>query len=574
MSAHVESEMRVIDLSLLRSAEALGAIGEQALKNTQRARQVLAMSASDSDASFWIHFVDARGVGVAASNGSPVAGVSYADREYFRAQLASNGAGLYVGQPQFGRVSRRRLFFLSRSVFSPDREFLGVVVASVDAAAIASVFGSALFQPTLSITLLHASGKIVARVPLFERSFATSLFNADFYQHWKAASNGNYEARSPIDGQERIFSYQKVGDTGLVVIVGIAVDSWRRAIPRDGAIAAGALGIVVLALVLSGRFALRNILRLEQSHAEQQRLNAELRTARDDRARGEKRARMIADTLPALVSYVDANERYVFHNSLYRTLLGSAADQMDGRSMRDVLGAGVHASIAPEVRAALGGARVSFERTVTVGSSQRCFKFEYTPDIDESGKTLGFYTMGIDITEMKDVQHRLSAFARVDSLTGLPNRAQLYERLGEALARSRRRASRIACLFLDIDHFKSINDSLGHAGGDEALREFGRRLQSAVRETDLVARLAGDEFVIVLEGGEQPGCARAVADKIIEAMRAPFLIAGAPRAVSTSVGVSVSSSEDDPDAILRRADEALYMAKRAGRGGYATDCRE
>jgi diguanylate cyclase (GGDEF)-like protein len=180
--------------------------------------------------------------------------------------------------------------------------------------------------------------------------------------------------------------------------------------------------------------------------------------------------------------------------------------------------------------------------------------------------------MAIDITEMKDIQHRLSAFARVDSLTGLPNRAQLYERLGEAFARSRRGSAPTACLFLDIDYFKSINDSLGHAGGDEALREFGRRLQSAVRETDLVARLAGDEFVIVLEGGEQPACADAVANKIIEAMREPFFIAGAPRAVSTSVGVAVSCGEDDDaDAILQRADEALYMAKRAGRGGFVTD---
>ncbi|WP_081934144.1 GGDEF domain-containing protein [Massilia sp. 9096] len=181
--------------------------------------------------------------------------------------------------------------------------------------------------------------------------------------------------------------------------------------------------------------------------------------------------------------------------------------------------------------------------------------------------------MGIDITEMKDVQHRLSAFARVDSLTGLPNRAQLYERLGEALARSRRGASATACLFLDIDHFKSINDSLGHASGDEALREFGRRLQSSVRETDLVGRLAGDEFVIVLEGGEQPACAQAVAQKIIEAMRAPFFIAGAPLHASTSIGIAVSSGEDDDaDGILRRADEALYAAKRAGRGGFATGC--
>lgn len=574
MSAHVDSQARVFDLSLIRSAEAIGAIGRQALNRPDRCREILTLSASASDSSFWIHFVDARGMGVAASNGAAVAGVSYADRQYFTAHSRQADDGLYVGGPEIGRVSGRRLFFLSRGVFSPEREFLGVVVASVDAAAIASVFSSALFQPALSITLLHVSGKIVARAPLFERSFATNPSNADLYRHLKAAPSGSFERKSPIDGQKRVFSYQKVGNTDLVVVIGIAVDSWKRAMPWDVAVALGALAVLALSLVFSGRFALRSFLRLEQSHEDQSRLNAQLRAARDENARGEKRARMIADTLPALVSYIDANERYVFHNSFYRTLFGPSAERLDGSSMRDVLGDEVYASIAAEVRAALGGARVSFERSIPVGSSWRWFKFEYTPDVDETGATLGFYTMGIDITDMKEVQHHLRAFARVDSLTGLPNRAQLYDRLTEALARSKRGQSATACLFLDIDHFKSINDSLGHAGGDEALREFGRRLESAVRETDLVARLAGDEFVIVLEGGEQPASGRAVARKIIDAMRSPFFIDGAPRTVSTSIGIAVSDLNDDADEILKRADEALYVAKRAGRGGFASDCAQ
>jgi diguanylate cyclase (GGDEF)-like protein/PAS domain S-box-containing protein len=572
MSAHVESQIRVVDLSLLRSAEAIEAIGYQAVSNPERCRQILALLASASDASFWIAFVDAQGIGVAASNGTDVAGVSYANRQYFVAHSREADDGLYVGAPEIEHASQRRVFFLSRGVFSADRKFLGVVVASVDAASIAKVFTSALFQPALSITLLHASGKVVARAPLFERSFATMPSNIDLYRRLKAAPNGSFERRSPIDNQKRVFSYQKIGNSDLVVAIGIVVDSWKRAMAWDVTVALGALAVLALALVFSGRFALRSFLRLEQSHEDQCLLNAQLSAARDEKARGEKRARVIADALPALVSYIDANERYVFHNSFYRTLLGPAADGLNGRSMRAVLGDTVYASIAAEVRAALGGARVSFERSIPVGSSDRWFKFEYTPDKDDSGATLGFYIMGIDITDMKNVQHHLRAFARVDSLTGLPNRAQLYERLTEALARSKRGQSSTACLFLDIDHFKSINDSLGHAGGDEALREFGQRLESAVRETDLVARLAGDEFVIVLEGGEQPASASAVARKIIEAIRPSFLIQGAPRTVSTSVGIAMSEPDDDVDDILRRADEALYIAKRAGRGGFAIDC--
>lgn len=571
MRAHVESDSRVIDLSLLRAAESLASLDRQALGDPKTAGQVLALSASMSDAHFWIHFVDAHGIGVAASNGLSIAGVSYSDRAYFIAHAQNHANGLYVGSPELGRVSKRPLFFMSRSVVSKDGAFLGVVVASVDAAAIAAVFSNAMFQPSLSITLLHAGGRVVARAPLFERSFGTDLSTSEFYRRWRLAPSASFEGRSQVDGQRRVYSYQTVNGGDLAVAVGIAMDSWKRTIARDVAVALGALAGIALAMVFSGRFALRSFQRLERSQADQQRLNEALRAARDENARGEKRARMIADSIPALVAYIAADKRYVFHNSYYKTVFGSRADRLVGREMWTVIGSEAYESIAHQVSQVLAGKRVSFEQPLGSGPSERWFKFEYTPDFDESGATVGFYTLGIDITEMKEAQQRLRAKARIDELTGLPNRTQLYERLEEALARPQRDDKKIACLFLDIDHFKSINDSLGHAGGDEALREFGRRLQSTVREIDLVARLAGDEFVIVLEGADQPE-ASALAARIIEAMRTPFLIAGGWRSVSTSVGVAMSQGlDDDPDAIMKRADEALYRVKRAGRGAFATD---
>lgn len=569
LSAHVESEARVIDLSLLRAAEALGALDGNALRDPIRVGQILILSASTSDTSFWVHFINADGMGVAASNGLSTAGVSYADRSYFAAHSRHGMSGLHVGAPETGRLSGRRVFYMSRGVFRADGAFSGVVVASVDAAALAHVFADALFQPTLSITLLHANGQVAARAPLFERSFAVDLSPSDFYRHWKAAPSGSYEGRSMVDGQWRVFSYQTVGQYDLALAVGIAAASWTRAIPWNVAVAFGALAVIALSLAFSGRFALLSCARIERSQADQQRLNEQLRAARDENARGEKRARMIADSLPALVAYIDVNKRYVFHNSYYHQILGASARDVVGRTISEVMGAEAYESIAPQARLALSGERVSFEQSIVSGLSQRWFKFEYTPDVDELGTTVGFYTMGIDITDMKEAQERLSASARIDELTGLPNRTELYERLTEALANSEQGGHKTACLFLDIDHFKSINDSLGHAGGDEALREFGHRLKSTVRETDVVARLAGDEFVIVLEGADQPKSAQIVASKIIEAMRSPFFIAGTWRTVSTSIGVAMSDGHgDDADEVLKRADEALYQVKRAGRGSF------
>jgi diguanylate cyclase (GGDEF)-like protein len=239
---------------------------------------------------------------------------------------------------------------------------------------------------------------------------------------------------------------------------------------------------------------------------------------------------------------------------------------MLGRSVREVFGETFYLLIENEVKATLDGTHSVFERKLFFGERERHLKFDYTPDFDATGSVVGFYIVTVDVTDAKNIEAALSAQARVDTLTGLPNRSQVYERLTEALARSRRSSLPTGCLYLDIDHFKVINDTLGHAGGDEALRQFGVRLQSCVRETDMVARLAGDEFVIVLEGIEQPEGAAIVAKKIIEAMRAPFIIQRAERAVSTSIGIAVSDvTEENADGLLQRADAALYRAKRAGR---------
>jgi len=132
----------------------------------------------------------------------------------------------------------------------------------------------------------------------------------------------------------------------------------------------------------------------------------------------------------------------------------------------------------------------------------------------------------------------------------------------------------MACLYLDIDKFKDVNDLLGHAGGDCALIEFGKRLRHCVRESDLVARLAGDEFVIALEAVDDPSEAEGVAAKIIASMEMPFDIEGTQRVVTTSIGIVVADPMlDDARSLLRSADETLYRAMRAGRNRGGDACQ-
>ncbi len=174
-----------------------------------------------------------------------------------------------------------------------------------------------------------------------------------------------------------------------------------------------------------------------------------------------------------------------------------------------------------------------------------------------------------DITERKEAEERMRHIAQHDPLTGLPNRLALHMRLAQLLPESRRHQWRLAIMFIDLDRFKIINDTLGHQIGDELLREVACRLSGVVRETDFVARLGGDEFVIILPGIASPGDAALVASKIISALSMPIEAEGHELHTSPSIGISIFPDDGpDGDSILKNADTAMYHAKSAGRNNY------
>ena len=171
-----------------------------------------------------------------------------------------------------------------------------------------------------------------------------------------------------------------------------------------------------------------------------------------------------------------------------------------------------------------------------------------------------------DVSERKRFEAQLAHRATHDALTGLPNRRLLADRLGLALARSARRGTRAAVLFLDIDHFKVVNDSLGHTAGDRLLVLVAERLACVVRPEDTLARLGGDEFVVLVEGLAGEADALAVAARLEGALAAPFVVAGAELFVTASIGIALAGGPDaSPESVVRDADAAMYHAKERGR---------
>ncbi|MCU0265720.1 MAG: EAL domain-containing protein [Actinomycetia bacterium] len=177
-----------------------------------------------------------------------------------------------------------------------------------------------------------------------------------------------------------------------------------------------------------------------------------------------------------------------------------------------------------------------------------------------------------DVTARREAEERLISQALHDPLTGLPNRRLLLDRLGQALARSKRDGRDVAVLFLDLDHVKRINDSLGHDAGDELLATVSQRLLDAVRATDTVSRLGGDEFVVVCEQVHDRAELERVAQRVLDAVRIPTDIGGEQVVVTASVGVVTPLTPDDPPQdLLRAADAAMYRAKHGGRARYIID---
>lgn len=174
-----------------------------------------------------------------------------------------------------------------------------------------------------------------------------------------------------------------------------------------------------------------------------------------------------------------------------------------------------------------------------------------------------------NVAERRDLEERLAHWAFHDSLTDLPNRVLFADRLELALARTVRDGSQVAVLFLDLDDFKTINDTLGHAAGDELLHGVAHRLHACLRPNDTLARYGGDEFVVLVEQIDGPAAAVGVATRILEALARPLLVAGTELTVRTSIGIALTGAHVGADAdVLRRADIAMYEAKAAGGSCY------
>lgn len=300
---------------------------------------------------------------------------------------------------------------------------------------------------------------------------------------------------------------------------------------------------------------------------------AELAAAKADVERAQTFMTAIVEAMPSMVFVKRADDhRYV--------LLNRAGEKMLGRPRAEVIGK----TDADFHDAELAALYVERDREVLESGEVRVIEEDHVPRKDggmailrtkkialRNAEGQAEYLLGVseDIAERKRAEAQIARLAHYDPLTELPNRVLFQRHLSEALARRARKGDQLAVHFIDLDRFKTVNDTLGHPLGDELLRVAAERLRGCVREGDTVARLGGDEFAVVQAGLSDMTGATRLAERIVEAMSAPFDLQGHQVVIGASVGVAAAPSDgEDADELLKKADMALYRAKADGRGAF------
>ena len=282
----------------------------------------------------------------------------------------------------------------------------------------------------------------------------------------------------------------------------------------------------------------------------------------------EARLQAILDNAADAIVTVDARGVVVSANTATASLFGYPPQHLLGLPFGTLVPAGAHG----DANAQLG--RLSSappEESVLEGFNARGEPFPLSISVApvDLGREVFFVCILRDLTEQQRAQERIHRLAHHDALTGLENRFALNVRLEQQLAAARRQNAPVAVLFIDLDHFKKINDSLGHAAGDKLLVGAAERMKDLLREVDTLARLGGDEFIIVLAGPLTPDSVTGVAVRVVDALSQPYQLGGATAHSGCSVGVALFPDDgEDASTLIRHADMAMYAAKREGRGNF------
>ena len=508
----------------------------------------------------FVYVTDAEGF-VLETTG-PLMADNVADEDFFKRHRQAAELDAAIAPVWADPIGGRQGIPVTRRLQRNGR-FDGIVTAMVEPSALSVPYARLQASGTV-VGILGEDGIYRSRTVGTRSTFGERLDVAELLARVQQARSAAVPTISRVDGVARITSVVKVQRYPLYAIVAYAAD---EALAGYGAMRRATLaqaGFAALAVLAVGSFLLRLATNLDLSRARSRKADAALRATLD----GSLDAVVIVEirrdgTHPAAATRLVAADC----NARAAAMMGCRREEVPGRPLWEVMPS---MPMARLLRLIERGVRTRRPRSVEVRAREgrlagRWLHHRLVP-LDD-----GAALITRDITEHKSAEAALAAQARVDPLTALLNRRGFEERLREALARAARSTQTLALFYLDLDGFKQINDRYGHAGGDRVLVEVARRLQAALRVTDTVSRLGGDEFTVILEGAGTVDQVQDLAQRVVDVLRAPHAASVGQALATPSIGVALWRRGEDADALCARADAAMYAAKSAGKSRFVLD---
>jgi diguanylate cyclase (GGDEF)-like protein/PAS domain S-box-containing protein len=501
-----------------------------------------------------IAIVNADGIIVADSALHPATPIYVGDREHFRFLKDNPRHGMYIAAPNVSRRDKEWTVVLSRAIVGRHGEFRGVVFARMQPKYFQDLYRGVLHLDGSAVTVFRRDATLLFRQPHVDTMVGKRLPDVPLFTTLlPQAERGTYEAPAVSDGKQRVFSYAALRAYPIVVNSHQTKDQilarWRDSVW---------ITLLVIGLVLLAGFWLMRCLlcalRKQEEAAEALLLGAS-----------------VFEHTQEGILITDAARRIIDVNRAFTRLTGYSLDDLRGQTPA-ALKSGSHD------QAFYDAMWRSIDNTGEWRGEIWNFKKsgELYPGIlnisavkNAVGRTTHYVAVYADISDLKNTQQYLEKLANYDTLTGLPNRMLLADRLRQAIAHARRHERLLAVCFLDLDGFKPINDRHGHGVGDQLLVLVAGRLLQAVRAEDTVARLGGDEFVLLLSELNTVDECELALERIIEDLSASYAVGTLDLRLSASIGIAIYPFDDaEPDMLLRLADHAMYQAKQGGRNRY------
>jgi diguanylate cyclase (GGDEF)-like protein len=509
---------------------------------------------------FNIAVADEHGQVVVSTAAWPTRNINISDRDYFNDARTRLDGGLSTSVPIDNRVNGTRTIVFARRLEDPNGNFIGIIYASVNSKYFEDIYGSTQSVHSLIFTLVRQDATILFRHPDTRDSAGKKLSSESIWRDSISRGVDGFRILGQSDGQIRFVSVRPVPGYPLFVDISVtestALAGWFR---RSATIGLGSMALLLCSLYLLIAIT-RQVRRLSDSEASLTQKSQQLDAA--------------LNNMPQGLSMFDGEQRLIVCNKNYAEMFDLPPEQTrPGTPLRAILEARVALGNTPESQNFVADhlERVALRESYYAVDETRDGRiFSISHQLMNSG---GWVAIHQDITSQKRVEAELAHMARYDPLTGLANRAVFLAQTNEALARARQLGEHFSILMLDLDQFKAVNDSLGHASGDSLLRAVAERFHQIMPDVDHVARFGGDEFVLLQtaqrDQADHRGSAIALADRILAAITQPYDLDGRRVVIGLSIGITLAPEDGcDADALIRNADLALYTAKSEGRNRY------